>query len=191
MVDTSQLKDAAMTKIEDRRAFAGEPDGFERLWVPHRMTYVAGQARPVDGGAHDCPFCAAQQRSDEDALVVARGQHVFALLNLFPYNSGHLLICPYRHVADLTDLTPEELGELATFGQEAMRALRKARHPQGFNLGLNQGQAAGAGIAAHLHVHVVPRWGGDANFFPIVAGARALPELLGTTREAVAKNWGG
>jgi len=179
-----------MVEVDQAAAFAGQPDGFERLWVPHRMTYVAGEARPKDGGAHDCPFCTAPGQDDERALIVARGETVFALLNLFPYNSGHLLICPYRHVPDLTDLTTDEACELMAFTQLAMTAIRRSRHPQGFNLGINQGAIAGAGISAHLHQHVVPRWGGDSNFFPVIAKARAIPELLGTTRAALASHWG-
>jgi len=179
-----------MVKTEPSTDFAGEPDGFERLWVPHRIAYVTGAARPQDGGETNCPFCAAIDKSDEDGLVVARGQTVFALLNLFPYNAGHLLICPYRHVADLTDLTPTEASELMAFTQMSMKAIRRARGPQGFNLGINQGAVAGAGIGAHLHQHIVPRWKGDSNFFPIVAGSRALPELLSTTRQSLAEHWG-
>jgi ATP adenylyltransferase len=169
--------------------FAGDPDGFDRLWTPHRMAYVDGESRPADGSPEDCPFCAAPAGSDEASLVVARGQRVFAVLNLFPYNPGHLLVCPYRHVADLTDLDAAESAELMEFTQRSMRALRAAKSPQGFNLGVNQGAVSGAGIAAHLHQHVIPRWVGDSNFFPIVARSRSLPELLGVTREALARAW--
>ncbi|MCL2803209.1 MAG: HIT domain-containing protein [Micrococcales bacterium] len=179
-----------MPETEDSAKFAGQVDGYDRLWVPHRMTYVAGPNRPKDQGEHDCPFCAAPGQDDEVALVVARGERVFALLNLYPYNSGHVLICPYRHVPDLTDLTTDEANELMAFSQQAVKALQATRQPQGFNLGLNLGAVAGAGLAAHLHLHVVPRWRGDANFMPIVAQVRALPELLGTTREALAREWG-
>ncbi|MDR2564991.1 MAG: HIT domain-containing protein [Bifidobacteriaceae bacterium] len=168
---------------------AGVPDGFERLWVPHRMAYVDGEARPADGNPDDCPFCLAPEREDEEALIVARGRTVYALLNLFPYNPGHLLVCPYRHVPELTDLTDEEAVELMDFSRRAVRAIRRAKAPHGFNLGMNLGAVAGAGIAAHLHQHVVPRWTGDSNFFPIVARSRALPELLGATRAAVAAAW--
>ena len=167
----------------------GEPDGFARLWVPHRMAYIGGDARPASDDPHECPFCRAPTVADDDGLIVARGRLVYAVCNLFPYNPGHLLICPYRHVADLTELTSLEAGELTEFSQLAMRALRRASAPAGFNLGLNQGGAAGAGIAAHLHIHVVPRWEGDSNFFPITAQTRALPELLGETRARLAKAW--
>jgi ATP adenylyltransferase len=110
-------------------------------------------------------------------------------MNLYPYNSGHVLVCPYRHVADYTDLTDDEVAEVATLTQTAMRVLRAVSGPHGFNLGMNQGDVAGAGIAAHLHQHVVPRWGGDSNFLPIVGRSRALPELLGDTRARLAAAW--
>jgi ATP adenylyltransferase len=183
------MTDQGSAALEGAEGLAGTPDGFERLWVPHRMVYIGGDHGPGKGG--ECPFCAAPGRDDAESLIVARGRTVFALLNLYPYNSGHLLVCPYRHVADLTELTPDEAAELTAFTQQAMRALRAARSPQGFNLGVNQGQLAGAGIAAHLHQHVVPRWTGDSNFFPIVAQTRALPELLGAMRQDLAAAWAG
>jgi ATP adenylyltransferase len=153
------------------------------------MAYIGGEARPADGTPAACPFCTGPTKPDSEALIVARGQHVYAVLNLFPYNPGHLLICPYRHVPLLTDLDQTEACELVTFTQHAMRAIVQARGPHGFNLGINQGSAAGAGIAAHLHQHVVPRWKADSNFFPIVGQTRALPELLGQTRDAIAAAW--
>ncbi|MDR1188020.1 MAG: HIT domain-containing protein [Bifidobacteriaceae bacterium] len=167
------------------------PDGIDRLWVPHRMAYVDGDSRPSSDTPEECPFCDAPEREDAEALIVARGRTVYALLNLFPYNPGHLLVCPYRHVPDLTDLADEEATELIQFSRLGMEALRRAKAPQGFNLGMNQGAVAGAGISAHLHQHVVPRWLGDSNFFPIIARSRALPELLSTTRDAVAAAWSG
>lgn len=171
--------------------YLGEPDGFQRLWTPYRMAYIEGDSKPATAEASECPFCRTPKGSDEDGLIVARGELVFAVLNLFPYNPGHLLVCPYRHVADLTDLTDEEGAELFGFARRAMRAVRSVSHPDGFNLGLNQGAVAGAGIAAHLHVHVVPRFGGDANFFPIIARTKAVPQLLSDTRERIARAWVG
>jgi ATP adenylyltransferase len=171
-------------------AVAGQPDGCERLGTPHRMAYVDGGSRPSGEGPGDCPFCAAPLKADAEALIVARGRHVYAVLNLFPYNPGHLLICAYRHVANLTELRPDEASELIAFSQQAMRALTRAKAPQGFNLGMNQGSVAGAGIAGHLHQHVVPRWTGDSNFFPLIAQSRALPELLADTRQRLASVWG-
>ena len=180
-----------MSGTEQQQADTGEPDGLERLWTPHRMTYISGEDRP-DGGYEKpsgCPFCLAPQAPEDDTLVVARGEHVFAVLNLYPYNPGHLLVCPYRHVADYTDLDAGEAAELAAFTQHAMRVVRRVSSPHGFNLGMNQGSVAGAGIAAHLHQHVVPRWGGDANFMPVIGRTKVLPQLLGDTREMFAKAW--
>jgi ATP adenylyltransferase len=111
-------------------------------------------------------------------------------MNLYPYNSGHLLICTYRHVADYTDLTLEETAELASFTKRAMEALREVSGAHGFNIGMNQGSLAGAGIAAHLHQHVVPRWGGDTNFLPVIGGTKTMPQLLGESRSLLAKAWG-
>jgi ATP adenylyltransferase len=175
---------------EPASRFAGEPDAFGRLWSPHRMVYIKGAGKPAhDEAADECPFCAAPGRSDEDALIVARGTTVYAVLNLYPYNSGHLMSVPYRHVADYPDLDVDETLELAQFTQRAMQVIRAVMQPHGFNLGINQGPVAGAGIAAHLHEHVVPRWGGDTNFMPIVARTRVLPELLADTRAQLAAAW--
>lgn len=168
----------------------GDPDGYQRLWTPHRMAYIGGQDKPVDDAPGDgCPFCRVQHLPDDEGLVVARGPSAFVVLNLYPYNTSHLLVCPYRHVADYTELTSEETAEVAELTQTAMRVVREVSSPQGFNLGMNQGEVAGAGIAAHLHQHVVPRWRGDSNFLPIVARTRALPELLSDTRAALAAAW--
>jgi ATP adenylyltransferase len=170
--------------------FAGEPDGFGRLWTPHRMAYILGEGKPGhDEPGDECPFCRAPSGSDEDGLIVARGRLVYAVLNLYPYTSGHLMVVPYRHVADYPELDLDETAELAAFTKLAMRTLRTAMAPHGFNIGLNQGPVAGAGIAAHLHQHVVPRWGGDTNFVPIIAQTRVLPELLSDTRANLARSW--
>ena len=175
---------------EDAAAVAGVPDGFGRLWTPHRMAYIGGENKPSGSGAGDgCPFCRVPALSDSDGLVVARGAVAYVVLNLYPYNGGHVLVVPYRHVADYTDLTDAEVAEVAELTRTAMRVLREVSGPHGFNLGMNQGDVAGAGIAAHLHQHVVPRWSGDANFLPIVGRTRALPELLDDTRARLAAAW--
>ncbi len=175
--------------IEPAGGLAGEPDGFQRLWTPHRMVYLDGQDKPTGEAADVCPFCRVQPLPDAEGLVVARGERAFVLLNLYPYNSGHLMVVPYRHVAGYVDLDDAETVELARLTQTALRVLSEVYGAQGFNLGMNQGAVAGAGIAAHLHQHVVPRWGGDSNFLPIVARTKALPELLADTRERLAAAW--
>jgi ATP adenylyltransferase len=167
-------------------------DAFDRLWTPYRMAYIKGENKPTDHEAGDhCPFCRAPGLTDDDGLVVARGEHVYCVLNRYPYNAGHLLICPYRHVADYVDLDSAETAEFSRMTQQAIRTLEKASGAHGFNIGMNQGGSAGAGIAAHLHQHVVPRWGGDTNFMPVVGGTRVLPELLERTRELLAAAWIG
>ncbi|WP_375424886.1 HIT domain-containing protein [uncultured Friedmanniella sp.] len=175
--------------IDAEQTLPGQPDGFERLWTPHRMVYIGGQDKPATADADDCPFCTIPARDDRDALIVHRGELAFAVLNLYPYSPGHVLVCPYRHVADYTDLTLEETAEVAAMTQQAMRVVRAASAPHGFNLGLNQGAVAGAGIAAHLHQHVVPRWAGDANFLPVVGQTKALPQLLDDTWQVVRAAW--
>ena len=164
-------------------------DDLDRLWTPHRMAYVTGETRPAEGYETRCPFDLIPDDPDSNRLVVARGQVVFAVLNLYPYNPGHLMVVPYRHVADYTDLDAAETVELATFTQTAMRVIRSVSGAHGFNIGMNQGAVAGAGIAAHLHQHVVPRWGGDTNFMPVIARTKVLPQLLEDTRDLLAKAW--
>ena len=166
--------------------FAGVPDAFQRLWTPHRLVYIEEGQQPEK---HACPFCVAPTLSDEKALIVARGKHCFVLLNLFPYNSGHLLVCPYRHVSTYDLATVEEVAEMAELTQIAMRVLAEVSNSDGFNIGMNQGQIAGAGIAEHLHQHIVPRWAADSNFFPIIAKTKAIPRLLGEVRADVAAAW--
>ena len=170
--------------------FAGVPDAFGRLWTPHRMAYIKGENRPSGPGqAEECPFDRAPKQGDEDSLIVARGSLVYAVLNLYPYNPGHLMVVPYRHVADYTDLSAPETAEFAEFTKRAIRALLQASGPHGFNIGMNLGAVAGAGIAAHLHQHIVPRWGGDTNFMPVVGRTRVLPQLLADTRKLLAEAW--
>lgn len=153
------------------------------------MEYLKGENRPLADNEVECPFCRIPTLSDEDGLIVARGVHAFVVMNLYPYNAGHLLVCSYRHVADLTDLNPEERYEIADMTAHAMQTLRKVSHPAGFNLGMNQGAVSGAGVAEHIHQHVVPRWAGDANFMPIIGATKVLPQLLSTTRSDLAAAW--
>ncbi len=172
--------------LTEAAGLAGVPDSFQRLWTPHRMVYIDANTA---GTARGCPFCAAPAKSDADGLVVHRGVSCLVVMNLFPYNPGHLLVCPYRHVADYTDLTPAETDELAALTQRAMAVLRAVSAPAGFNIGMNQGEVTGAGVAGHLHQHVVPRWQGDANFLPIIGRTKALPKLLDDARREIALAW--
>lgn len=145
------------------------------------MAYIKGPER------HEkCFLCDASEdpeEKDEENLIVARGEHVFVILNLYPYNTGHLMVAPYRHVGELDDLTHEELDEVWSWTRRSVAAHREASQPQGFNIGINLGAVAGAGIPGHFHLHVVPRWGGDTNFMPVVGETRVLPELLAQTYE--------
>jgi ATP adenylyltransferase len=176
------MSDPAEPALEPRDG-VGTPDGFRRLWTPHRLAYIK------DAGADGCPFCRIPGLPDEDGLVVARGDTVYAVLNLHPYNPGHLMVLPYRHVAELEDLTAEEAGELMSFTQAAVRAMKRVAAPHAFNVGLNLGTVAGGSLAEHLHQHVVPRWGGDANFIAVVGQTKVIPQLLSETRALLASAW--
>lgn len=167
----------------------GRPDDLDRLWTPHRMAYIRGENKPADASSGQCPFCRVPDLPDDEGLVVRRGRLAFVLLNLYPYSPGHLMVCPYRHIADYTETTDEEAAEVADLTRQAMRTVRRASRAEGFNIGMNQGHIAGAGIAAHLHQHVVPRWPGDQNFMPIIGRTKTLPELLGDTRALLAEQW--
>ena len=174
-------------QIQSSAELPGDPNSFQHLWTPHRLVYIQHGQQPAD---EECPFCLAVDKTDEDALIVFRGEHAYALLNLFPYNSGHMLVCPYRHIATYDQASPEEVAEIAALTQQAMRVLKSISGAHGFNIGMNQGEVAGAGIAGHLHQHIVPRWRNDANFFPIIAETKALPRLLGEVRADIAAAWG-
>ncbi|MFV0462050.1 MAG: HIT family protein [Nostocoides sp.] len=179
-----------MVSLEPAPSLPGEPDGFERLWTPHRLAYVEGD-RPSPDPGEDCPFCAAPGKDDSTGLIVHRGRTCYVVLNLFPYNPGHLLVCPYRHISGYIDLTDAETEEFSELTKAGIHALHAASSPAGFNLGMNQGAVAGAGVAAHLHQHIVPRWSGDANFLPIIAHTKALPALLEDTRQRLTRAWPG
>ena len=167
----------------------GMPDTFQRLWTPHRMVYIGGENKPSNPTESQCPFCRAPGRTDPDGLVVHRGGLAYVVMNLYPYSPGHLLVCPYLHVSDYTDATIAEVTEIAELTKRAMTVIRSVSHPAGFNLGINQGEVAGAGIAAHLHQHIVPRWQGDMNFLPVIAQTKAIPQLLANTRSLLADAW--
>ncbi|MGQ0576403.1 MAG: HIT family protein [Pseudonocardia sp.] len=174
--------------VAEPRDGVGTPDGFRRLWTPHRLAYIK------EAGAGEdpvCPFCRIPTLSDDDGLVVARGRAVYAVLNLHPYNPGHLMVLPYRHVADLEDLDGAESAELMAFTRDAVRAMKRVAAPHAFNVGLNLGAVAGGSLADHLHQHVVPRWGGDANFIAVIGQTKVIPQLLSETRQLLADAWPG
>lgn len=159
---------------------------MDHLYTPWRMAYLLGDHKAADGG---CVFCSAPKADDRDALIVARLESFYVILNLYPYNNGHLMIVPYQHLASPEDLTVELQAELMPIAARAMAALRGVYQPQAFNLGANIGQAAGAGIAEHFHFHVVPRWGGDANFMSTIGETRVLPDTLDSTRDKLSAAW--
>jgi ATP adenylyltransferase len=153
------------------------------------MSYLSGENRPLPENDIECPFCRVPKLDDREGLIVHRGIKAYVVMNLYPYNAGHLLICAYRHVADLTDLDEEERNEIFALTAHSMKVLRKVSNAKGFNLGMNQGALSGAGVADHIHHHVVPRWSGDANFMPIIGQTKVLPQLLEQTRDDLATNW--
>jgi len=182
-VDDSRAGPAAAhdpDPADQRRDDEQRLDALQRLWTPWRASYVTDP----DAKRRGCPFCvlpAAGPEHDRDSLLLHRGEHAFAILNAYPYNPGHLMAVPYRHVAGFQELTAAELHEMADLCQRGVRALQAASGPHAFNIGVNAGAVAGAGIADHVHQHVVPRWGGDTNFMPVIGQTRVLPELLDET----------
>lgn len=167
----------------------GMPDAWNRLWAPHRLEYLRGENRPLEDNEVECPFCRIPRLSDAAGLIVHRGVDAFVVMNLYPYNPGHLLVCTFRHIADLTELTVAERNEISALTAHAMLTIRKISSPAGFNLGMNQGAISGAGVAEHIHQHLVPRWSGDANFMPIIGHTKVLPQLLMLTRDEIAAAW--
>jgi ATP adenylyltransferase len=156
----------------------------KQLWAPWRLEYIKS-ADEIEG----CVFCDAAAADDERGLVTARGTHAFAMLNKFPYSSGHFMVAPYRHVADFGELSDDEALEVHRLAGQGMGALAEVFAPQGYNLGWNLGRIAGAGITDHVHLHVVPRWAGDTNFMPVLADVKVLPEHLAETRAKLAAAW--
>jgi ATP adenylyltransferase len=169
----------------ERRVDEQQLDAMQRLWTPWRMAYILDQDRKTPG----CPFCvlpASGAERDKESLILFRGELVFAILNAYPYNPGHLMVVPYRHAPGFDELDRGELHEMTEVSQRAVLALRATSEPDAFNLGVNMGEVAGAGIADHIHQHVVPRWAGDTNFMPVVGQTRVLPQLLEETYDALA-----
>ncbi len=174
----------------DAEKLGGEPDGFERLWTPHRMAYVKSASdRPTMDGQRGCPLCKTPEDDNREHLIVHRGTTCYVVLNLYPYNPGHLMVCPFRHVGWYTEITEAERNEMAALTQRGMTVLQELSGTQGFNVGMNQGRTGGAGIHEHLHQHIVPRWVGDSNFLPIIGQTKALPELLDETWRRVSEAW--
>ena len=168
---------------------AGDADHLQRLWTPYRMTYIAEAPVHRENAPAAAPFTDIPTLPDEDGLVVARGELVYVVLNLYPYNPGHLMVVPYRRVSELEDLTDAESAELMGFTQKAIRVIKAVSRPMGFNVGLNLGKVSGGSLAEHLHMHVVPRWIGDANFITIIGGSKVIPQLLRETRQLLATEW--
>ena len=148
----------------------------QRIWAPWRLAYVKDAS---EGPGEECIFCVKPAAEDDERnLIVHRGERCFVILNLFPYTNGHMMVAPYEHVATLPELDSESIAELMALGQRGMRALEETYSPHGYNVGFNQGRVAGAGVEDHIHMHVVPRWGGDNNFMPVLADTRVMPQSL-------------
>lgn len=187
MSENTTPEHSTAASVQDSFELPGAPDQFQRLWTPHRTAYVSGGQK--DYTEKTCPFCTAPGRSDEESLIVHRGEHAFVILNLYPYNPGHLLVCPYRHIPFYDDATEAETLEIAQLTQLAMKVLREVSHNDGFNIGINQGKVGGAGIADHLHQHILPRWSGDTNFLPIIAHTKTMSRTLDDMRSAIAEGF--
>ncbi|CAB4334184.1 MAG: HIT domain-containing protein [Actinobacteria bacterium] len=162
-------------------------DNWDHIWAPHRKIYLTDEAGNFD--ENSCPFCLSPLATDEDTMVVVRGITSFVIMNKYPYSSGHVMVCTNRHVSLYDELTMEEISEIGELTAKSMRIIRKVSGCAGFNIGMNQGAVAGAGVAGHLHQHIVPRWSGDSNFMPIVAGTRVMPELIEQTRVLLSESW--
>lgn len=148
---------------------------MENLWAPWRMAYISPKTPPPPG----CIFCTQPAaHRDEEYHILYRGERCFMMLNLYPYNSGHLMIAPYEHIGTIEKLDAATLAELMAQAQLALKALRLTMKPDGFNMGINEGKVAGAGFADHMHLHIVPRWAGDTNFMPVIADVKVIPEHL-------------
>ena len=154
-----------------------------RIWAPWRLAYVKDASKDIE---EECIFCAKPAlEEDEASLIVHRGESCFVILNLFPYTNGHLMVAPYEHVGELQGLDDETMAEIMALAQRGTAALQKSYAPHGYNVGFNQGRVAGAGVEHHIHMHVVPRWGGDTNFMPVIADTKVMPETLEQSYEAL------
>lgn len=155
------------------------------LRAPWRMSYIN-----ESGAGKGCFFCDyASDDNDDENLVIARGRHAFVVMNRYPYSTGHLMVVPYKHTAELSDLLPEEASEMLALAAESLRVLRSVMRAEGFNMGVNIGRAAGAGVDTHIHLHIVPRWNGDTNFMTVTAETKVLPEALSKTYSRLRGEW--
>jgi len=166
------MKPSSANPKQDRDDEAGKT----RLWAPWRMKYIESAAQDAEAGCFLC-MNPTQEDSPEN-LILHRGKFCFVIMNLYPYNNGHLMIAPYRHVGDFQELTMEEIAEAGQLSKRCLQALDDTMHPHGYNIGLNLGRVAGAGVADHLHLHIVPRWSGDTNFMPVIADTKVVSESL-------------
>jgi len=158
----------------------------ERIWAPWRLRYVKSADK-----SNECVFCTKPAAGDDRAnLIVHRGERCFVILNLFPYTNGHLMVAPFEHVGRLQDVDAATMAEMMDLAQQAMRRVEAVYSPEGFNVGLNQGRVAGAGVAGHIHLHVVPRWAGDNNYMPILADTRVMPQSLEDSYDALEGGFG-
>jgi len=171
-------KETAMSEVNENSSSQQRP-----LWAPWRIEYIRGPK------ANTCFFCEKAKRDCERDHVVCKGKHAFVLLNDFPYTSGHLLVAPYRHLSQMTMLNSEEILEMGQLLIKAQEVLDKLMRPDGYNVGYNIGQAAGAGVKDHIHGHIVPRWIGDTNFMPVLNGPRCVPEALDETARLIRSAW--
>lgn len=157
---------------------------MERIWAPWRMDYILGDKDK------ECVFCIGpEEKDDKEKLIIARGKYCFVILNKYPYNNGHLMVTPYRHVSELTLLNDPELLEIMQFTQHSLKVFKKTMRPGGFNIGINTGITGGAGIKDHIHLHVVPRWEGDTNFMPVIGCTKIMPQHLQDTYNILKEAW--
>jgi ATP adenylyltransferase len=159
---------------------------MKRLWAPWRAKYINSIGTEPDSS---CIFCDMEGNNDEECLILSRGEYCFVVMNLYPYNNGHLMVVPYRHVADLSELHEREKSELLSLASESMKVMREVMRAEGFNLGINLGRVAGAGIEDHIHLHVVPRWNGDTNFMPVIGKTKVISESFKGTYEKLKMYW--
>lgn len=159
---------------------------MDRLWAPWRKKYILRAL----SGEEECIFCRIpKEDKDEENYLLARGKHAFVVLNIFPYNNGHIMVAPYRHTSDLNELSDEEILDFLKLTGKSQKVLGKVMQPHGFNMGINVGRVAGAGYEEHIHIHIVPRWGGDTNFMPILGETKVISEALDEAYKRLREAW--